>query len=236
MNLANESWFIEFLDREGFRRASEHSFSNGRASIRIEGARFIAEPGAGGKTWHADFTDAERSTITLMVEQVLKMRPFLSETDLADEGARRKSLQAALAGVAGTICTGPDTHSGVQLRRFLWSLYNSHHLVNLWRMTSVLDSKRAAWMSEIFSGALAGPLKEDDIKCALTEAGEMKRWDEVRPGDESQRQIDEALGHIEGVLRSIPPSASHAELKRARECLWEAQQSLRRAKEPERED
>jgi len=78
-----------------------------------------------------------------------------------------------------------------------------------------------------------GNLKEDDIKRALLVAGEIQRWDEVRPDDEQQKGIDEAVGKVEAALRSIPPSDAHIQLKRAREALWEAKDALRRAKELE---
>ena len=72
-------------------------------------------------------------------------------------------------------------------------------------MASVLDSTRAAWVAEVCTGAFVGALKEDDIKRALLVTGEIQRWDEVRPDDEQQKGIDEAVGKVEAVLRSIPP-------------------------------
>jgi hypothetical protein len=155
---------------------------------------------------------------------------------LAQECAEEERLERALTGIALTIKEGPDTHSGVQLRRFLWSLFNSYHLVNLWRMTGVLDSKRAAWVSEVFAGALAGILKEDSIKRALVAAGEMDRWEKVQLSDEGNADLDEALRRVEALLRTMPPSRPHTELHRARECLWEAQTALRRTKEDQRDE
>ena len=122
------------------------------------------------------------------------------------------------------------------LRRFLWSLYNSYHVVNLYHLASVLDSKRAGWVAEVFVGALVGVLGEDDIKRALLVAGELERWDEVRPLDETQKRLDEALDQIEALLGMLPPSRAHAETRSARERLWEAKDALRRAKEPERQE
>ncbi len=49
----------------------------------------------------------------------------------------KQRIERALNGIAATIKEGPDTGSGVQLRRFLWSLYNQQHLINLWRMTAL---------------------------------------------------------------------------------------------------
>ena len=42
------------------------------------------------------------------------------------------SCHHAIELIAVRIRSSPDTSGGVQLRRFLWSLYNMHHMVNLW--------------------------------------------------------------------------------------------------------
>ena len=126
--------------------------------------------------------------------------------------SEKHHIERALTGIAATIKEGPGTGSGVQLRRFLWALYNQHHLVNLWRMTAVLDSKRAGWVSEAFAGALVGSLKEDDIKRALLAAGEMERWDQVRPDTETLEKLDEAERIVSDLVRRIPPSHAHTEL------------------------
>ena len=44
--------------------------------------------------------------------------------------------EQALNQIAQCIRDCPDTGGGVQLRRFLWSLYNQHHLVNLWTLVN----------------------------------------------------------------------------------------------------
>jgi hypothetical protein len=228
--LSEQPWFIELLAAKGFTVSSSGIFTRGITRIEVTGTKLRADPGTGEKTWNADFQGADRSTITMMVEQILKMRPFLTEADFAKERAEKERLQKALTGIAVTIMDGADTHSGVQLRRFLWSLYNGHHLVNLWRMTCVLDSRRAAWVSEIFDGAFVGVLKEDDLKQTLLAAGEMQRWDDVQLSDETQQHLEELIDKIEALVRAIPPSRAHTELNGARERLREAQTALRRAK------
>ncbi len=232
-SLADQPWFVEFLAAKGFAKSSPTTFIRGAASLSVDGMLLSADPGNGERGWSTDFGNAGRSSVQLMLEQILKMRPFLTEADLAQEQTARQSLERALTGIANTIKDGPDTGSGVQLRRFLWSLYNQHHLVNLWRLVSVLDSTRSAWVAEVCSGALVGALKEEDIKRALLVAGEIQRWDALRPSDEQAEQIDTAVGKVDELLKAMPPSASHTQLKRAREALWEAQEALRRAKEPE---
>lgn len=58
--------------------------------------------------------------------------------------ARERALGQSLANIAASILEGPETHSGQQLRRFLWSLFNGHHVLNLWTLKGVLDSERGA--------------------------------------------------------------------------------------------
>ena len=148
----------------------------------------------------------------MMLESFLKMRPFLTEADLTQERAEKHRIERALTGIAATIKEGPDTGSGVQLRRFLWALYNQHHLINLWRMTAVLDSRRAGRVSEVFAAAFVGVLKEDDIKRALLAAGEIERWDREQPDTEALRALAEAERIISELIRRIPPSRAHTEL------------------------
>ncbi len=230
-SLAAEGWLEDFLAAKGFSRISAEAFSNGKATLCFDGKKFTAQPGSGDKAWTSNLEDADHSTIQLLLEQILKMRPFLSDAQLADERIEMDRLDRALAGVADTIKDGPDTHSGVQLRRFLWSLYNGHHLVNLWRMTCVLDSQRSAWISDIFAGAFVGLLTEAAIKRALSAAGEIERWDHVQPSSDDLNAIIEAERAIESVLRTLPPSRAHTELKHARDSLLETQHALRRANE-----
>lgn len=235
-SLSSASWLVDFLAARGFSRISSDAFSNGKATLRFDGNKFTASGGFGGKVWSSDFGNARSDSIKLLIEQILKMRLFFSDAQIADEGVERQRLDLALSGIATTIQVGPDTHTGVQLRRFLWSLYNGHHLVNLWRMTCVLDSQRCTWVSEILAGAFVGSLTEDAIKRALSAAGEIERWDHVQQSPDHLNAIIEAERAIESVLRTLPPSRAHTELKHARDSLVETQNALRRAKEsPETE-
>ena len=120
--------------------------------------------------------------------------------------------EQALTKIALCIRDCPDTGGGVQLRRFLWSLYNQHHLVNLWTLVSRLDSERSALANEVLTAALVGNLKEDDIKRALVAAGEMARWDETQPTGETQRRLEEAESIVASLVRALPPSQAHTDL------------------------
>jgi replicative DNA helicase len=120
--------------------------------------------------------------------------------------------EQALTKIALCIRDCPDTGGGVQLRRFLWSLYNQHHLVNLWTVVSRLDGERSALVSEVLTAALVGNLKEDHIKRALLVAGEMARWDETLPSNETQRCLEEAESKVASLVRSLPPCRAHTDL------------------------
>ncbi len=231
-HLADRHWFVSLLAGKGFNRSSPDTFTNGKASIRVDGSKFTAYPGTGHKSWNSDCLDADEATVEMILDQILRMRPFLSDAQLDMERAESERARQAITGIANTIKECPHTQSGVQLRQFLWSLYNSYHLVNLYQMTTALDLKRGTWVAEVFAGAFAGGLKEDDIKQAMHVAGEMERWTATRPTCEAQQHLDEAMRQIEALLRIMPPSHTHTEARMARERLWEAQESLRRAKEP----
>ena len=120
--------------------------------------------------------------------------------------------EQALTQIALCIRDCPDTGGGVQLRRFLWSLYNQHQLLNLWTLVSRLDGERSALVSEVLTAALVGNLREDDLKRALLVAGEMARWDDTLPSSESQLRLEEAEGIVAGLVRSLPPCQAHTDL------------------------
>jgi hypothetical protein len=212
--LAGQAWFVNLLAAKGFRRASNDSFTNGKASIELRGTHLTVDPRTGEKTWNVDLTGANRQNAELIIDAILKAPVFRSAADIARGRAEKERLKHALAGIAATIRQGPDTGSGVQLRRFLWSLYNQHHLVNLWQMTAPLDSKRAAWVSEVLASTFTGGLQEDDIKRTLLAAGEMERWDIAQTSSETLERFEEAERTIESLVRTVPPSSAHTKLVR----------------------
>ena len=231
-SLATEAWFVEFLAGKGFAKSAENIFTNGKATIRVDGTHFFADPGAESSTYTADFRQADPKTVTFMVEQILKMHAFRTDEELMQERAEKQSVDQALTGIARTIQEGPDTGGGVQLRRFLWSLYNMHHVVNLWRLTAELDSERAGWVAEVFAGAQAGLVKETDLKRALQTAGEMERWEKQQPGAEALAGLQEVEHAVTGLIRKLPPSRGHTVLVSLLGHIAEAQRELRDADGP----
>lgn len=119
------------------------------------------------------------------------------------------SYENALTRIANGIRENPDTSGGVQLRRFLWSLYNMHHFVNLWTLASRVSGPVTADVAEVMTAALCGGLQEDDIKRALLVAGEMERWDAPGNPDPAEEQLAEVEQILRGLLKSAPPGALH---------------------------
>jgi replicative DNA helicase len=136
-------------------------------------------------------------------------------------------VDRALAGIAMTIKEGPNTGVGMQLRQFLWSLYNMHHVVNLWRLTANLDSQRSAWVAEVFAGALGGLVKDTDLKRTLQVAGEMERWEREHSGEEVAVALQEAQNIVAALTRKSSPSRTHTVLVSLLERMAEAQRELR---------
>ena len=225
--LVTETWFVELLAGKGFVKAAGNTFSNGKALIRVDGTHFSADPGGEDTTYKMDFRNADRQTVTFMVGQILNMHAFLTEEELAQERAEKKSEDRALAGIALTIKEGPDTGGGMQLRRFLWSLYNMHHLVNLWRLTTELDHERSGWVAEVFAGSLSGLVKDKDLKRTLQAAGEMERWDKEHSGEGVLAELQEAENLVAGLTRKVSPGRTHTVLVSLLGRLGEAQRDLR---------
>ena len=111
----------------------------------------------------------------------------------------------------------PDTGTGVQIRALLWSLYNQHHVVNLWTMCSRLNDEPARLAAEVLSAALMGRLTDSQVKQTLIECGDLERWDRaVFPSP-----IEDVKQTIVRTLRTNPPSDGHC-------CLAEALRVLER--------
>jgi len=102
-----------------------------------------------------------------------------------------------------------------------------HHFVNLWRLTAELDQQRAAWVAEVVHGALAGLVKDADLKRTLQTAGEMDRWDKEQPAGEVLSEIQEAANMVTGLVSRVPPSRAHTVLVSLLGRIHEAQRELR---------
>ena len=97
--------------------------------------------------------------------------------------ARRKASvppeqsKAALDCIIGAIRSHPDTDSGTALRRFLWSLWNRQHYLNLCTLGRSLDAVFSEAVVMVFTAYMRDALSEEQIGQALTASGEFERWD-----------------------------------------------------------
>ena len=85
-----------------------------------------------------------------------------------------EELNAALSTVTDFLRTSWTTGGGRRLRHFVWSLWNGWHLVNLFDVSHGLDGTLTD-----AGAAMVGVLKEEHLRCLLTESGEMRRWKEA---------------------------------------------------------
>ena len=217
--LADHPAIRECLESHGFRGTSANRFSNGRAAVRFEGSNLVAEPGDGSRTWRSDLGAAPPEAVVELLNVVLSMTPFLSQTELDRRAERTYVARIALDRIVEVLREGPETHSGRELRRFLWSLFNGHHVLNLWRLRDELDPQRNAWVTEVFTAWMHGDVEDDSLRRALEDSGEMERWDAVRLRTAERGRLDGALHALDEILRSTAPGPAHAALTRARGLL-----------------
>ena len=98
-----------------------------------------------------------------------------------------EALQAALATITDALTHHWSTGGGTRLRRFIWSLWNDWHLVNLFYLCSGLDYTLGDAVVVVFRAEMVGALTEDHKRAVLQKSGEFARWEEARaetPEDE----------------------------------------------------
>jgi hypothetical protein len=100
------------------------------------------------------------------------------------EGARRSAvpwepLKAALTTIRDGL-RHVHTDSAVCLARFVWSLWNGEHVINLYRLNCVLDGDNSEAVAIVFSAWLLGGVSEDHLRWVLTTAGEFQRWEKAK--------------------------------------------------------
>ncbi len=229
--LVDQPWLSEFLTGKGFNRTSPTSFGNGRATLEFDGSTLVAIPGDGTKAWRSDLKEVPGEAIRAMLDTFLNAPSFLPQAELDRRAGRQHAAEQSLQTITGNIRDFPETHSGQQLRRFLWSLYNGYHVVNLWKLKSVLDGQNNRAVTEVLSAWMEGQVPESSFRRALTDSGEMARWDSVRLTAPEQRRIEEAREAVNNVLRSTPPGNPQTHLAKADGLLEEVLDHLRQAEE-----
>ncbi|MGE3309812.1 MAG: hypothetical protein AB7O66_07575 [Limisphaerales bacterium] len=86
--------------------------------------------------------------------------------------ARTHAAKIALDRVVELIREAPDAPPSREFRRFLWSLFNGHHPINLWRLRHTLDRQQSEWATEVFTASMNGHVSEELLRRALTDSGE----------------------------------------------------------------
>ena len=79
---ADQPWFVDLLAAKGFFRSSPTTFSNGKASIKVDGTKFLADPGTGDKAWNSDLAEADPGTIKLMIQQMPVPQQLADDAEL----------------------------------------------------------------------------------------------------------------------------------------------------------
>lgn len=107
---------------------------------------------------------------------------------------RRKSvsdgeLQAALATITDALTHHWSTGGGTRLRRFIWSLWNEWHLVNLFHLCSGLDHTLGDAVLVVFRAEMVGALTDDHKRAVLKNSGEFARWEEVRASTPDEEEV-----------------------------------------------
>ena len=227
-SLADQPWFADFLESRGFRKTAPSAFSNGRASVRVDGATLYAVPGDDGKkVWRTEVKETPPEAIRQLLTVVLSAPSFLSQAELDRRAARQRQAEDALGKIASTIRDNPDCPAGQQLRQFVWSIFNQHHAVGLWWMRDELGPKQNGWVATVTTAWLEGLLPEEAIRSALTDSGEMDRWDTVRLRAPEQRRLVDAIDAVSDILKTTLPGVGSPALTRADGLLREVADLLR---------
>ena len=172
--LANHPAIRECLAAHGFQPTGASQFSNGRARVLFEGTRLVAIPAHGSRTWRSDVGGVPPEAVVALLTGFLPTPPFLSQHEIDRRLERTQSAKIALDRIVEVIRECPEAPSSRALRGFLWSLFNGHHLLNLWSLKDSLDRSRGAWVTEVLTAWMQGHVSDEMLRRALTDCGEMR--------------------------------------------------------------
>ena len=120
-------------------------------------------------------------------EAVEEFARHMREVNQRRDSVSDDELQAALTTITDALTHHWSTGGGTRLRRFIWSLWNDWHLVNLFHLCSGLDYTLGDAVLVVFRAQMVGALSEDHKRSVLKQSGEFARWEEARaetPEDE----------------------------------------------------
>ena len=122
--------------------------------------------------------------------------------------------ERALISIAAYIQQHPETIEGMQLRKFVWSLYDAQYSINLQRFYGRLPPILQDQVQAVESAAAKGLLKQSDLYRALLVSGEFRRWEFAKASDESISQLADAEERIALLVRVVPPGRGYQEVAR----------------------
>ncbi len=190
--LAEHALVRECLKAHGFEPTGRSRFRNGRATLHFEGTRLVAIPGDGSRIWRSEVGAVPPEAIVALLDASLATPPFLSQQEIDRRLARTHAAKIALDQIVELIREAPNAAPSVELRRFLWSLFNGHHLLNLWRLRHTLDRQQSAWATEVFTAWMHGHVSDELLRRALSDSGEVEQANAIHASADREKRHSEA--------------------------------------------
>ena len=121
-------------------------------------------------------------------------------------------LNEALETITNYLKTGWSTGGGRRLRQFVWSLWNGHHLINLYDLSSGLDGRLTDAVIVVFNAAMVDALSEDQKRRVLKDSGELARWEQASAETpEDEEVLYPPFPMSTDTLRRVAHSAEHGD-------------------------
>jgi hypothetical protein len=112
-------------------------------------------------------------------EALAELKAEMRASKALKQSVSTEELEAAIVVVTDCLRTGWTTGVGRRLQQFIWSLWNQHHWINLYDLTSYTDTKLSKAMIVIFGAAMCDVLTEQQKRKILTDSGEFARWEKA---------------------------------------------------------
>lgn len=91
--------------------------------------------------------------------------------------------------------------------------------MSLWRLRDNLDARHQGAVTLLFAAWMQGDLPDDTLRQALTDSGEMDRWDEFRLNPAQKELFTTAANTVTQLLATLPPSGLYPDITRANALL-----------------
>jgi hypothetical protein len=122
--------------------------------------------------------------------------------------------ERALTSIALYIRENPTSSSGVELRKFLYSLYNNNHVTCLWTLTNRVGAQQAKLVMQVIEGAFSHHIQTPDIKRALLVSGDLESLGGQEADENMVYQLAAVGLAVQGMARIMPPGQPHQDLVR----------------------